>query len=314
MKAKCKSLQLSLIISTISLVLYSILFLLNSKMQDSRPILEYFSNILIGCFGSSFIVLLIDIFEYHVAKTQLLEKIWNECRIINHQFYKLAPIYSSTLNDELLLDYFNEVNGNAVMARIPNGKSEIKHEAYDKLYKFFYEQNKDFIKNMNPKEKFDSIEYCINQEYQAMSKELEIIINQYINLGNCSFKELDNLIGEMGFFTGKRLYHDFFESIYNPLHQMYNDLYSNVIYNCTIYRGNQKYNNAIMYSIILEHQNKIFKFTKKDEDNQRICNIYNNFCDRMDDKIESFRADIIYHCEKQLIRHYPIKSYITFNK
>ena len=63
MKAKCKSLQLSLIISTISLVLYSILFLLNSKMQDSRPILEYFSNILIGCFGSSFIVLLIAIFE-----------------------------------------------------------------------------------------------------------------------------------------------------------------------------------------------------------------------------------------------------------
>lgn len=314
MKAKCKSLRLSIIISVISLIAYSILFYLSWQTQYKIPILEYFSNIFIGCFGSSFIVLLIGIPEYQVAKTQLLEKIWNECISINHQFYKLIPIYSNTLEVNLLLDYFNEVYRNAVMARIPNFENEIKHEAYDKLYEFFYNQNKNFIKEMNPKEKSDSIENCITQEYQKMSKIIETSINQYINLGNCSFKELDNLIGEMDFFTGDKLYDAFFERIYSPLHKMYKDLYSNVIYHCKIKEGDQIHTNNIMFHIILEHQNKIFKFIESDEENQRTCNIYNDFCDKMDDEIESFRADIIYHSEKKYNEHYPKESFINFSK
>ena len=62
---------------------------------------------ILGLFGSSFVVFLISIAEYRVSKTQLLEKIWNESRKLNAQLYKIKPIHSY-IDNEILVGYINE--------------------------------------------------------------------------------------------------------------------------------------------------------------------------------------------------------------
>lgn len=98
MKTKCKSLKLSILIFIISFILFTTFFFLNKYFECIWY--EYFTNI----FGSSFIVFLIAISEYRVAKTQVLEKIWNESRKLNIQFYKIKPFYSR-IDTKLLSDY-----------------------------------------------------------------------------------------------------------------------------------------------------------------------------------------------------------------
>ena len=60
---------------------------------------EYIYNISLGLFGSSFVVFLVSITEYRVAKTQILEKIWNESRKLNIQLHKIKPMNSYIDND-----------------------------------------------------------------------------------------------------------------------------------------------------------------------------------------------------------------------
>lgn len=86
----------------ISLIFFSLFFFLNKCYENTYY--EYFYNIFLGLFGSSFVVFLISITEYRVAKTQLLEKIWNESRNLNMQLHKIKPIYSN-IDDKLLVDY-----------------------------------------------------------------------------------------------------------------------------------------------------------------------------------------------------------------
>ena len=87
MKTKCKTLKLSILISSVSLILFSIFFFMNKCNENTWY--EYIYNISLGLFGSSFVVFLVSITEYRVSKTQLLEKIWNESRKLNIQLHKI---------------------------------------------------------------------------------------------------------------------------------------------------------------------------------------------------------------------------------
>ena len=97
MKTKCKTLKLSILISSVSLILFSIFLFINKCNENIWY--EYIYNISLGLFGSSFVVFLVSITEYRVAKTQILEKIWNESRKLNIQLHKIKPMNSYIDND-----------------------------------------------------------------------------------------------------------------------------------------------------------------------------------------------------------------------
>lgn len=299
MKTKCKTLKLSIFISISSFVLFSVFFFLNK--YNNNIWFQYVYNISLGLFGSSFVVFLISIAEYNVAKTQLLEKIWNESRKLNMQLYKIRPIYSS-IDYNLLTDYITEW-----LSR-QNKKDKIlfgdKHDAYDKIYNYLFEYHKEDIDNVSNKEIKLYIDSLIDNERNKMLNQLEEVIDQYLNINNYSFTELNNLLGDVQFFTGEKQYLQLYKKIYQPLKKMYDDLNKYVCYHFQLYRKGETNRQDVLLGITLKHQNKLFKIEKNSEWDM----IFAHFCDDMDDKIEEFRANTIYKCKVEKIEHNPIET------
>lgn len=303
MKTKCKTLKLSIIISIISFIVFSLFFFLNKNNENM--LYEYIYNISLGLFGSSFVVFLISIAEYRVAKTQVLERIWNESRNLNIQLHKIRPLHSS-IENKLLIDYINEWLFNQTEKdKILFGD---KHEAYDKLHAYFVENHKNEIKNMSKKETKIYIDSLIDSERERVLEKLEKVIDQYLNLNNYSFLEMNNLLGDVQFFTGKKPYLKLHKDIYEPLRNMYNELKEYVCYHFELYRNGEANRPDVLLSILLEHQEKLFRVEKKCEEDCEWHIIYSEFCDKMDDKIEEFRAKTIYQCVEEKINHHPIES------
>lgn len=308
MKTNCKTLKLSISISVISLIAFSMFLFLNKYYENIWY--EYIYNISLGLFGSSFVVFLISIAEYRVAKTQLLERIWSESRILNNQLHKIKPIHSK-IDDKLLVDYLYEW----LFHRTGEDKLlfEDKNEVYNKLYKYFLKNYENEIKEMSEKEIKSYIDYLIESERKKVLEDLEKIVDQYLNLNKYSFLEMNNLLGDVQFFTGKKQYLKLHQNIYEPLRNMYNELKKSVCYHFEIYRNGEVNRPDVLLSILLEQQQKLFRIEKKEEKDCKWYIIYADFCDKMDDKIEEFRAKTIYHCEEEKIIHHPVFS-IFYNK
>lgn len=303
MKTKCKTLNLSILIYSVSLILFSIFFFMNKC--NGNIWYEYIYNISLGLFGSSFVVFLVSITEYRVAKTQLLEKIWNESIKLNTQLHNIRPIHSY-INRIILVNYINEW----LFRQTEEDKLIFgdKHEAYDKLHDYLLGYHKESIKKISKKEIESYIDSLINTEREKILEKLEIIIDQYLNLNNYTFLEFNNLLGDVQFFSGKAEYLKLDKNIYEPLRNMYNDLKQNVCYHFELYRNGEANRADVLLSILFKNQNKLFKIEKKKEKDHDVNIIYADFCDNIDDKIEEFRAKTIYGCEEEKINHVPIES------
>lgn len=303
MKTKCKTLKLSIAISIISFILFSIFFYINKCNENSCY--EYVYNISLGLFGSSFVVFLISITEYRVAKTQLLEKIWNESRKLNIQLHKIEPM-NSYIDDNILINYISEWLYNQREEDKP--LFERKHEAYNKLYNYLLEYNKESIKKIPQKDIKSYVDSLINSEREKILEKLDKLIDQYLNLNNYSFLEFNNLLGDVQFFTGKTQYLKLYQNIYEPLRNMYNDLEKHICWHFELYRNGEANRPDVLLSILFENQNKLFRIEKKEDKKNEWISIYADFCDNIDDRIEEFRAKTIYKCEEEKINHYPIES------
>lgn len=303
MKTKCKTLKLSILISFVSLILFSTFFFMNKCNENIWY--EYIYNISLGLFGSSFVVFLVSITEYKVAKTQLLEKIWNESRKLNIQLHKIKPI-NSYIDNDILINYINEW----LFRQTEEDKLIFgdKHDAYDKLYNYLLIYHKESIKKIPKKEIKSYIDSLISSEREKILEKLEKVIDQYLNLNNYSFLEFNNLLGDVQFFTGKSEYLKLHQNIYEPLRNMYNDLKECVCYHFELYRNDEANRPDVLLSILFENQNKLFRTEKKKDKNDEWDIIYADFCDNIDDKIEEFRAKTIYKCEEEKITHHPIES------
>lgn len=272
---------------------------------NENALFEYIYNISLGLFGSSFVVFLISITEYRVAKTQLLEKIWNESRKLNIQLHKIKPVHSY-IDDNILLNYINEW----LFRQVEEDKLIFgdKHEAYDKLYNYLLEYHKESINKISKKEIKPYIDSLIDSEREKILEKLEKAIDQYLNLNNYSLLEFNNLLGDVQFLTGKDQYLKLHKNIYEPLLNMYNDLKECVCYHFELYRNSETNRPDVLLSILFENQDKLFRMEKKKEKEHEWDAIYADFCDNIDDKIEEFRAKTIYKCEEEKVSHHPIES------
>lgn len=308
MKTKCRTLKVSLNISFISLCLFTMFFFLDSS--SGNVWYKYFYNISLGLFGSSFVVLLITIPEYRVAKIQLLERIWNESRILNIQLHKIRPLHSY-VDSKILVNYIHEwsIKQDGEIGRFFNGK----HDAYDKIYNYTLKFYKETIKKIKKEDIKEYVDSLINTEREKILKQLEKTVDQYINLDNYSFQEFNNLLGEVQFFKGTSELVNLYNNIYNPLRNMYNDLKGYICYHCSLYRNGESNNASALLEIIFKNQAKLFKMEKKSDAECEWDIFFSYFCDNMDDRIEEFRAKTIYQCEEQKNTHEPIEA-ILYNK
>ena len=310
MKTKCQTLKLSIMLSIISFTIFSVFFFFY-KFQN-YVWCEYIYNIFLGLFGSSSVVFLIAIGEYKVAKTQLLEKIWNESRILIEQLYKIKPIYSD-VNNNLLVAYINEWLLNQTQEnKILLGN---KHDSYDKFYNYLYKQHKNLIKKLPQSEVKSYVDSLIKHKREQILENLEKAIEQYLNLNNYNFNEFNNLLGDVQFFFNHETeYLKLCRNIYDPLMDIYDELKINVCRHFKLYRNGEIDRLDVLLSILFENQSKLFKFELMNEEEHEWCNVYAYFCDDIMDKIEEFRAKTIYNCKPKPYVHYPVQSFYHSKK
>ena len=301
MKTKCNTLILTIWLFTVSFICLTIFFILYKIY--SYDLFEYFYNIFLGLFGSSFVVFIIAITEYRVAKTQLLEKIWNESNILTKQLYKIQPLVYN-IDRELIENYINEIVFNNSFKGIP--KPEKRHDAYDKIFSYYEKYYIKDIENLSKNERKKFIDSIIKQKEKEIINDLNIAIDQYLNLNNYSFINFNNLLGDVKFFSGKRYYDELLLNIYKPLYDIYDELKEKVCYHLRLYKDGETNRPDVLLNIILNNQKKLFKVRKKTVKKHRCNFIFNYFCDIMNDKIEEFRSNVIYGCDKDNIEHVPV--------
>lgn len=106
MKANCRALKASIIISSIFLVLIIIFTLL--VLNYDNKLFEVLLNIFIGLFGSGCVALLLAIPAYNVSKRQLLEKYWQETRRLIEKLSNMQFLFNEYSKDTVI-SYINEL-------------------------------------------------------------------------------------------------------------------------------------------------------------------------------------------------------------
>ena len=131
MKANCKALKVSIIISSIFLIL--IIFFTPLVLIYENKLLEVLLNIFIGLFGSGCVALLLAIPAYNVSKRQLLEKYWQETRRLIEKFSNLQFLFNK-YSDDVIVSYVNELKNKKWKEEF-NKISKDKIVVEDKKYK-----------------------------------------------------------------------------------------------------------------------------------------------------------------------------------
>mgnify|MGYP006916042071 CR=1 FL=1 len=289
MKTKCKTLRLSIIIWIISLILFTVFYFLK---------IEYLYNIFLGLFGSSFVVFLIAIPEYNTAKRQLLEKIWVEASSLVRNISHIEPIivhYDEKLIQGCINEYLFNKNENLV--RLLGYKDEYQKQ----LKRILSKEESNNLKKLNNREKEELLNSDYNYEIESVIKSVKESSKEYLNIKNISLDNLNNLIGDLEFFTGEKEFKNIMENIYAPIRDIYNSIKIDVCPHLKSSKNNKGVGNIdYAFEIIMSYQNK--QFTKEvKEDKYSTCIIYyDTFVDNMLEKLEQLRA-YMYHVKPNTI-------------
>lgn len=283
MKTKCKTLRLSIIIWVVSLILFSVFYFLK---------IEYLYNIFLGLFGSSFVVFLIAIPEYNTAKIQLLEKIWVEASSLVRNISHIKPIvvhYDEKLIQGCINEYlFNKIEN---LVRLLGYKDEYQKQ----LKRILSKEESNNLKKLNNKEKEELLNSDYNYEIKSIIKTVKERSKEYLNIKNISLDNLNNLIGDLEFFTGKKEFKNIMRNIYSPIKDIYNSIKIDVCPHLRSSRNNKNIGNIdYSFETITSFQSKLFAKEAK-EDKYTSCIIYyDTFVDDMLEKLELLRA-YMYH-------------------
>ena len=131
MKANCKALKVSIIISSIFLIL--IIFFTPLVLIYENKLLDVLLNIFIVLFGNGCVALLLAIPVYNVSKRQLLEKYWQETRRLIEKFSNLQFLFNE-YSDDVIVSYVNELKNKKWKEEF-NKISKDKIVVEDKKYK-----------------------------------------------------------------------------------------------------------------------------------------------------------------------------------
>lgn len=312
MKTACKTLKWSLGITILSLIL-SISFFIFSLYYDVS-LNKFLLNLFIGIFSSSIVTLLLSIPNYIVARKQLLEKYWEETRRLIASIYNIEYL-DIEFNKDDFIGYINEITSNLWKKEYNNhAKSKIKinDEYKNKLLEYLA------IKHCDLKEKLskNSFEIYLNHELEKETskifKHMDKILYQYKKCDEENTINLNFMLGDTEFISGKKFYNEIILNLYKPI---YNLLYyiRKEIFHFNLYLNNEG-NKAVVLGKILDLQNNIFTI----EENEESITVFNSFNDKMHSNLESFRAKI-YNIKPTQNEIHPVlyivrKKYNNINK
>lgn len=300
MKVNCKASKLAIIISTILLVMAILFKLLDIKYSNNFT--GFMKDIFLGSFCSSIVAVFFYISAYKVERKRVLEQYWNECRrmiiglndieYLNIDYDK--DIFIKFINEQKnklwITEYYKQIK-----QKIPTKEFENTKLIKEEIKK----DNKELFEKISKDAGEKYLEEKIEKIYNKTTDKINKIVEQYLNYLKQSTDNLNFILGDIEFFTGKANYiktHAMFQKIYDLRVKMQESARH------FRYYVEGEGNKAVILSEILELQKSIFKV----EDNEDSKIVYREFCDTMELALEEFRAKIIYNIEPDKIKIVPI--------
>lgn len=311
MKANCKALKVSIIISIIFLIL--IIFFTPLVLIYENKLLEVLLNIFIGLFGSGCIALLLAIPAYNVSKRQLLEKYWHETRLLIEKFSNLQFLFNEYSDDVIIL-YVNELKNKKwkeEFNKISKDKIVVEDKKYkDILIKEYINNRPELVKKVSKGSVQIYASKCVDTYIEKLRNRAKEIYEQYINISKESTIELSFILGDMQFFSGKNPYIKIYNNTYQPLFEMMNKI-KEECYHFQLFLDGEG-SEVVALEKLLELQKEIFDVEIKESDDYKSYIINNKFLNKMLINLEEFRADM-YGVEPEEQYLHPVECR-TYNK
>lgn len=292
MKVNCRASKLSIIISSILFVMAVLFKLLDIKYSNNLT--GFMKDIVLGTFCSSIVTVFFYISAYKVERKRVLEQYWNECirmiiginRIdymnIDYDKNIFVKFINEQKNKLWITEYYNQIK-----KKIPAKEFE-----NTKLIKKKIESNtKDLLKEISEEASEEYLEEKIEKLYNKTTEKMDKIVDQYLSYLEQSTDNLNFILGDIEFFTGKANYikaHDLFQKIYD-LRVKIQEAARHFRY----YKEGEG-NKAVVLSEILELQKNIFR-VEESEDSKVV--------------YREFRAKIIYNIEPDEIHIIPLYEF-----
>lgn len=308
MKVNCRASKLSIIISSILFVMAVLFKLLDIKYSDNFT--GFMKDIVLGTFCSSIVTVFFYISAYKVERKRVLEQYWNECRRMIIELNRIdymnidydKNIFVKFINEQKnklwITEYYNQIK-----QKIPAKEFENTNLIKKKIEN----DNKDLLKKISEEASEKYLEEKIEELYNRTTEKMDKIVDQYLSYLNQSTDNLNFILGDIEFFTGKANYikaHDLFQKIY--------DLRVKIQESARHFRyyKDGEGNKAVVLSEILELQNNIFRIEESEDSKV----VYSEFSDIMELKLEEFRAKIIYNIEPDKIHIIPLYEFVKIRE
>lgn len=304
MKVNCRASKLSIIISSILFVMAVLFKLLDIKYSNNLT--GFMKDIVLGTFCSSIVTVFFYISAYKVERKRVLEQYWNECirmiiginRIdymnIDYDKNIFVKFINEQKNKLWITEYYNQIKQKIPAKEFENTKL---------IKKKIESNNKDLLKEISEEASEEYLEEKIEKLYNKTTEKMDKIVDQYLSYLDQSTDNLNFILGDIEFFTGKANYikaHDLFQKIYD-LRVKIQEAARHFRY----YKEGEG-NKAVVLSEILELQKNIFR-VEESEDSKVV---YREFSDIMELKLEEFRAKIIYNIEPDKIHIIPLYEFV----
>lgn len=300
MKVNCKASKLAIIISSILFIMVILFELLDIKY--SNDFTGFMKEMLLGMFCSSIVTVFFYISAYKVERKRVLEQYWNECKKMTIELNKIDYM-NLNYDKNIFINFIKEQNNKLWMKEYYNQiKKEIPVKEFENtnlIKKKIKEDNKELLEKMSEETIEKYLEEKIKKIYNKTIEEMDKIVNQYLNYLDQSTDNMNFILGDIEFFTGKDNYikaYELFQNIYN-LRVKIQEAARHFRY----YKDGDG-NRAVVLYEILELQNNIFRI----EEIKDLKIVYREFCDIMNLKLEEFRAKIIYNIEPDKIDIIPL--------
>lgn len=308
MKVNCRASKLSIIISSILFVMAVLFKLLDIKYSNNFT--GFMKDIVLGTFCSSIVTVFFYISAYKVERKRVLEQYWNECRrmiiglnridYMNIDYDKniFVKFINEQKNKLWITEYYNQIKQKIPAKEFENTKL---------IKKKIESDNKDLLKKISEETSEKYLEEKIEKLYNKTTEKMDKIVDQYLSYLDQSTDNLNFILGDIEFFTGKTNYinaHDLFQKIY--------DLRVKIQEAARYFRYYKEGegNKAVVLSEILELQKNIFR-VEESEDSKVV---YREFSDIMELKLEEFRAKIIYNIEPDKIHIIPLYEFVKIKE
>lgn len=306
MKEKCHSLRISITIMVVGIITSAIFQFVNLGLL---PIVQnYLVMLLGGGAASALVTTIIYSTEYRVVKTTTLENYWNEQLKIVNSFLRI-DYFSFEIPIDLAQRYYFErrhnknVEENLALLKplqeIPcTDEFRYKYTAQDEWCKLLLDDYKELKVGVSDEEFHNELIKIVEQRWREMNIKIEGILDQYIKLSEISYSVIENILGQILFFTDiicRKKCDYIYNEIHNPIRQKLNQI-KDKAYHFKLYKQG-KGNFCVVLEVLKDLQEDIFVKDVNDNDNYTAINVYAEYHYLMGCKLEDLRANIIYGVE-----------------